>query len=332
MENYTGVIHVDSNNIDTRQHSKSAPSNFVNYLTNPFYYDEAYEVAMTDIMFPRSWFNVPQDQYVGIFSTANVPLAIRKIPHGAYPDIGTLIETLQDVIECFREKESSETNVQHVRKEMFTLDHTHSIIIRNLDIGDSKLLFSLKISQILGISSTFFIVQANGNDEKNAAALNKLKLQNPSHEIKFTGTLSKSRPRLAIHTFASDKDFETTNVITVLSNNESSNSTESIIQPDRPYDIGNGIDQLFIYCDIIKGHPFGSTWQQILEVIPIRKSDQYAFGDVIQINFTSPKYYPLLNSNFDSIAIAIRDREGDLIDFKSGSVIIALDIRKKYGI
>ena len=105
--------------------------------------------------------------------------------------------------------------------------------------------------------------------------------------------------------------------------------TEKKIHGSRPADINCGINNFFIYTNIVQQSDVGNTFAPIITTIPIKRSNDGWGGSVVH----EPKnliYRRLQTRIFDTIEIDIRDDSGQQVQFESGSVVIKLHFLK-YG-
>jgi hypothetical protein len=93
---------------------------------------------------------------------------------------------------------------------------------------------------------------------------------------------------------------------------------------DQVSDISRGINNLFIYCDIIESTIVGDTKAPLLRIVEAKGS----IGEIITRTYDDPRYIPLQKKNFDSIEIDIRDQLGAPIQFETGRVIVTLHFRR----
>jgi hypothetical protein len=89
-------------------------------------------------------------------------------------------------------------------------------------------------------------------------------------------------------------------------------------------DISSGINNLFIYCDVIESTVVGDTIAPLLRIVEAKGS----VGEIITRTYDDPRYVPLQKKNFDSIEIDIRDQLGSPIQFETGRVIVTLHFRR----
>lgn len=88
-------------------------------------------------------------------------------------------------------------------------------------------------------------------------------------------------------------------------------------------DIKNGLYSAIVYTDIILPQIIGDSQASVLRVVPL---DGKA-GKLLVYRFPTPDYIPVVRSSVSSIAINIRDDHGDPIVFQSGKVLCKLHFR-----
>lgn len=314
MENYEGIIHVDSHAYDSR--TKNTIATFTNYTPGRFIYNEdGYEVGLTEIMFPHSWYNVPSEQYIGVFDKNGVPVKTVAVPPGHYEDIDALIDHMNALIYEYiipADVKPSDPTAPDVAKSVIYYNNTKTIRFMKLESIPHEIVFTLELAQILGFTNNFFTVYTKRDHQAVRG----------SEVIRITSLFPSVR-------LTAEKNMRISNVDTEMVCMRYQSRMSVRHKPERPFDITCGTDQLFIYCNLIKPHVFGNQIKQILRVIPVYQTDLAHFGQISTRSFSNPQFYPLFETSFDKIEIEIRDRLGRAIEFKSGSVIVTLEIRKK---
>ncbi len=94
---------------------------------------------------------------------------------------------------------------------------------------------------------------------------------------------------------------------------------------DYPPDIKVGQKNMWIYTPLIEYQMVGSIMAPLLKVVPLRGK----FGDQMVAEFVNEHFVGVLEKNFDSIEISIKDVSGKPIPFSFGGIIIKLHFRKK---
>jgi hypothetical protein len=96
---------------------------------------------------------------------------------------------------------------------------------------------------------------------------------------------------------------------------------------EKPYDITGNLHSLFVYCDIVRPSFVGDSFTQLLSIATV--PPQYKFGQTINIAYNPIQYCRILNKQFESIEIDIKDDTGRQIPFEFGRSIVVLHFRKK---
>ena len=87
--------------------------------------------------------------------------------------------------------------------------------------------------------------------------------------------------------------------------------------------MSDGLNKFYIYCDKLERVLVGDTSSELLAIVPINWAKQgEGSGELInyQCDKAKKKFKKILVS---SLHISIRDSEGNLIPFDSGSVLIS---------
>ena len=103
---------------------------------------------------------------------------------------------------------------------------------------------------------------------------------------------------------------------------------QHFIKANRPYDIGSGIEHIYITCDVIKNNHYNNVLTDILRVIHIPKNIK--FGENIHYIFEKPYYFPLKNNKFDRIGYRIWSdiKCKNSLKFTDGEIFLNINIRK----
>lgn len=86
-----------------------------------------------------------------------------------------------------------------------------------------------------------------------------------------------------------------------------------------------GIDEIYVYTDIISPSLVGNTLSSILKVIPIANEK----NEQIVKHFSTPLYFSVKKNHFDVIEIQMRSSAGIPIKFLSGKSNLVLSFRRK---
>ena len=88
----------------------------------------------------------------------------------------------------------------------------------------------------------------------------------------------------------------------------------SVLPPSLPPHLSH----ICVYCDLLEPQIISSHYKRILRITGTEGS---------HIIFQNPRYIPLTCTSFSKIKIELKDVYGDVINFKSGSIILCVDIR-----
>lgn len=97
---------------------------------------------------------------------------------------------------------------------------------------------------------------------------------------------------------------------------------------DQPACLASGLPNLlFVYADICEPYITGDAHTPLLNVVSVDVSN-YMYGKIETKTFTSPKYIPLLHTNFEVVEIDIRDALGRQAPFEFGTCTVTLHFKK----
>ena len=89
-------------------------------------------------------------------------------------------------------------------------------------------------------------------------------------------------------------------------------------------DINGGIHSLYVYCDLLEYVTVGDTSSPLLRVVDARGRN----GNMQHRIYEPPRYIPLQKKTFDCVEIEIRDDLGHPIPFESGKLTVILHFRR----
>ncbi|XP_072760081.1 uncharacterized protein [Anoplolepis gracilipes] len=88
-------------------------------------------------------------------------------------------------------------------------------------------------------------------------------------------------------------------------------------------------DKLFVYCDICEPYITGDVQSPLLRIVSVEGHGRdYEYGTNQVEHFSSLHYIPLRRTNFSRIEIDIRDQFGKKITFESGTSTVTLHFRR----
>jgi hypothetical protein len=103
-----------------------------------------------------------------------------------------------------------------------------------------------------------------------------------------------------------------------------SNENAVVIKAQRTSDIGNGVNSLYVYTDIISPVPVGETVAPLLRIVDTRGEH----GETIHRYYDRPRYVPVQKLHFDTIEIDIRTDQGEPVPFEHGKLVCVVHFRE----
>lgn len=101
-------------------------------------------------------------------------------------------------------------------------------------------------------------------------------------------------------------------------------------ETERAYDIEAGIYAVYIYSDIVKPNLIGDTSARCLRVVSI--PSERSFGENCSMAFVNPSYLEVSNRRFKNIHVTLKDKTNENIPFQFGETLLKLHFRKKYAV
>ena len=98
--------------------------------------------------------------------------------------------------------------------------------------------------------------------------------------------------------------------------------SEGMHHAPHPPDMRAGLENLFVYCDLIEPVMVGNTRAPLLRTVGITR--QVPFGEIIDLNFTNPRYLPLAQNCFNELKISINTDNNLPVPFQGGKVRAAV--------
>ena len=286
------------------------PENYVTFLPQNIDLEGEWEVGVTEVTFPKSWFNVPYNQSIELVyydkkSKSNFnTLKLGEIKADHYK-IDNLIKACNDVIKnsiCKNETDDS---------EFFDIEDKVNKItqIPSLELYDKKVRITLGI-----LNENEFVYLQFSRVLGNIIGF---------HEGE--GNFSANPKFAEYSTF--EKEHPTDNLPIIIPKNY-------YIESYKEYNLNDGLQLLFITSDVCKSSIFGNLRQSILKIVDIPKGTHY--GDQVTHVYDNPQYIPVHSNSFSNIGITVFDYINyktdkyteNLVSFRYGLFIITLHFRK----
>lgn len=92
-----------------------------------------------------------------------------------------------------------------------------------------------------------------------------------------------------------------------------------------PPDVHTAMPRIYVSCSLVK-HAVNSQ-MDLLRVVPVDEARN--FGTIILRTYDRPLFVPIRHYTFDKVDVAITDSKGEPVNFQSGTVVAALEFRKR---
>ena len=297
-------------NVDVKEYPNNKTSHFFTPLPKEINLTGEWEVALVEISFPQSWYNVEQNVNKIIYGTISIQNRHTKtiyIPTGYYKNAEDLIKTINKNISSNKIKIQYNTFNE---KTYLTLSQNYRIT------------FHQNLARMLGFYNYDFAYKINTEESVSSSEINE-PLRERRSIIPFSTAeiglpdknLIAMNPDDVIHFTEDEDDF----II-----NESKNTKTYICK--YIVDLCAGLYSIYVYINIVKNSIVGNMQVPLLRIVD---KDNENFLQYVTKQFIDPQYIPLKYNNFKEIEISLRDDIGNLIKFRFGKVILILHFRKK---
>ena len=270
---------------------------FTTRLHKTFDLTGEWEVAMTELIYPHSWYTVGrgQNRFGSICRGCipNVPVYLRasrsyafdmEIPVGYYDDVESIVREMNTAVK----KEFARMLVLMRR----------AVTRRPSRGGQTSTSTEIKIEEWAEPNFRF--------DPITRRVISKV-------------------PRTSRITF-SDKLKDILGVETSNASNDYDNQTNvaRLVNSQRVSDLEAGMHSMYVYCDLVEHVPVGDTAAPLLGIV----DTEGKAGETIKKSFDRPRYIPLQKKTFDSLEIFISDAYGKPIPFENGTSTVTLHFRR----
>ena len=302
MKQYDHIILASNvtsfNETNTHSHFKTRLAQKKVFPSN-----EDWRVALTEITYKQSWYNIREDCPIHLIYQDGMNLKIHelveslKIEAGFYPNIDYLIKAINTKLQMLT---AHVTRAPHM--------HVHP---------ESRRIFIYP-----GITNNSAVEP--GVEQRFIPVFNK-DMENILGLVDKDGcTLSQKVRNIPMDnsTHKWSKDIATN----FIKKKEQLNYEfdRNKIRGSYPADINAGFNNLYIYSNIVQQSHVGDAYGEILTTVPNKLSKDGFGGSVIH----EPKnlvYRPLQTRTFDTIEIDITDDSGKEIPFKLGNTVVKLE-------
>ena len=268
--------------------------NFTVQLPRSLHLTDAWEVALTDLTYPRTFSSFPKklEQSNNQTTTVHVYLEVGMllffdVPHGNYSNVFQLVKAINECLKKKLSEFSSYTQANKARNEL----------IRMLEQKWGE-----KLSKNLKFSCKPYTTRVSL--DFNSTLIEAVELsQHLAHMLGF-----ESQYINKFHTVENNAWY----------------SEKARYLPN----LHVGCESIYIYTDIVEPQLIGSTYAQLLKIVNVEGD----FGQNIHTVFYNRHYMPLCAETFQSIHIDIKNSLGEHTEFDSGKCILNLHFRRQNGL
>lgn len=264
-------------------------SRYTTFLPQTLRLDGSWEVALTEFMYTKSYFNILEDQQLMFFRKTPGIISFNKpavVKRGYYDSAECLVNAINEAIEKLERLKPPKVILD---KSEMTVKIEHGFTLT--EIGEKEL-YSVflgdKLEEILGLSEA-----------------SPERVLYYDHGLTFEEN-SKNQPQ-----FWGPKKEEF---------NSDARYGKNISN------IKNGVHTFMVYSNVATSSIVGSTFAPLLRVV--RVDDSSKFGDDVHLFFHRPYYLPVSANEISFIEINIKDETGEYIKFQFGRSVAVLHFRR----
>ena len=268
---------------------------YVTKLPDRFDLIGEWEVGLSEIQYPISWYNVGKEEsrlYVGQLSkdSKGLPYKLEEYeaspPPGHYENPEALVRKLNAVIMSLEKKKDLVRFVYNDTCEKITINFTSDIMLT------ASLLMTRSFAELLGFHLTEQELLPDPNDDETE--------EDNSDGSKVWRKWGEKFVKLTIE----DK--------------------RSVTAPN-VCDLQRVFYSLFVYCDVVEHVVVGDVKAPLLRTVNIAGKEGFTVNRIFQ----TVQYVPVQRKQFSTIEIDIRDDTGRPVPFQRGKVIVTLHFRRK---
>lgn len=299
-------------NVGGSVHSKENPiAVFTTHLSSAIKVEEDFEVALSEISFTNSWYNLNKPGLILFADNQGGNLLTSVVLPGRYKNKKSLVDACNNAIKDYNQS---------------GYDHNNVVIGVNSPLVRGPIPY-LREDPVTGIVSDARSSAARAAgppcfnvyyDDQLRGLLGSL-ISPPIKEIAD----SQAMKEMSLWSGARNND------IGVKSIKEIDSKAPTQDNFSEHGDLTGGLRSILVYTDIVKFSHVGDKQAPLLKVVHI--SSNSAYEEQIHCAFESPEYRPLLNRSIQQIRIALYDDAGSVIPFRFGRVRCTLHFRPKHG-
>ena len=311
MENF--YISVSSN-LKTSHFPKNKISHFKFQLPKPIDLFGFWEVALIDIAFPQTWYNVSEEMSIIKVTSSDGTVQSIQIPYGFYKCASDLLEVINNQLPDYIRSISYDFRQEKIRVKLFK---------------GQAIFFHIKLAQMLRLVSNYLSYDLDNKyggeylDKAQRRGLNILS----AHERRPINYKIKIKKVSKIKNQVINNTEENHDTIVHVKNKRRPRHSYIRIYSKNTINMNHHIDSLYIYSNIINNTIIGNIEAPILRIVP---KDNVKYLSDITKHILNRIYVKVKYPEIRVIEIMIRDNLGNMIDFKFGKVILTLHFRRIY--
>ena len=272
-------------------------SNYVTKLPQPFDLKGEWEVGLSEIQFPITWYNLNENEsrlHVTMYDdTQQFIQAFVSPPIGHYEHPNVLIKQINEAIAKI------ELFTRAIRFSYNEISRKITITFDKKTIAMASLKMSKGLADLLGFEYSKFDNIVKPIKEKSSTSM-------------------QSRSDLANNVVETLFELPDGQVELIPFNSYSYTGSKVC-------DLQRGFNSLYVYCDIVEPTVVGDVKVPLLRCVNISGKHE----ETVDRIYKTVHYVPLHRKQFDSIDINIRDDTGRSVPFQRGKVIVTLHFRMK---
>jgi len=332
IERLFGLLATQSDTEDMSSFYMTLPSNssmdvfpdntlaeYATKLPQNFDMQGEWEVGMSEIQFPTSWYNVSRQDARLFLKVTPYGQSSREVnispPAGLYDTPEILVKEINSLIAA------AKIDIKTIRFKYNNISKKISCEAHNLGehlntIAETTFIMTEHLAEMLGFNwerGKEFIASAHRESASDVDYSEQL----PMGEYQ--------RKQFDILAQYPDKaDFVEVCPFNKILEIDESNEIDSYTA-ENVCDLNRGFFSLFVYCDVVEPVVVGDVLVPLLRTVNITAKE----GIMVSRIFETVQYVPVHRKQFDTIEIHIRDDTGRRIPFQRGKVIVTLHFRRK---
>ncbi|XP_023238831.1 uncharacterized protein LOC111637555 [Centruroides sculpturatus] len=339
---------------------KNTQSSFTSKINPPINLTGSWEVGLSQIIIPRSWFNITSENNKYVITTKEMKLIKIKAE-----DLSTLIplqpmqgnnsshifENITNNLKVLKKdhfinfsfnKDDSTVKIYVANDcelrllpdsggiflSMLNLDNQNPFIIQ----GEEELTFRYTPS-LQDFSGEFFTLI-----EKNRY-VEEIRTENVENILQIPRGLYGTKDFLKAFQIISFKSLPDKKLLLKIPRGSSvkfNKQLKDILGFDQleypegefigtyPLELNAGITEIFVYSNIIESHHVGDTSAPLFRVIPLMGEKEQQIDKI----YNTPLFFPVRTNHIETISIDLRSSTGENIIFTSGKSLLVLYFRR----